>query len=122
MTEGNKFGKIAETIAAEFLITQGYTVRERNWRCGHLEIDIIAQKENIIVFVEVKARNGKYSDPLDAVDNKKIKRITNAANGYISSLQYDFDCRFDIIAITGNEKDYSLEHIEDAFIPPLRSY
>lgn len=120
--ESGIFGKYAENLASEYLITQGYTIRERNWRMNHLEVDIIAQKAETIVFVEVKARKGNFLDPLDAVDEKKMKRIANAANVYMNHLEYAMDARFDIITVVGDMESNTLEHIEDAFIPSLRSY
>lgn len=120
--QGNEWGAAGENLATEHLIKEGYTIRERNWKCGKLEIDIIAQTGSMIVFVEVKSRNGKHGDPLDAIDSQKINRIVNAANIYMKSIDYDMDSRFDVIAITGNANDYTLEHIPDAFFPPLRSY
>ena len=117
----NRIGKAAEKISTEYLIKQGYTIRETNWRMNHLEVDIIAQKGDMIIFIEVKARNGKHDDPLDAVDAKKIKHLVKAANVYLQSETYDYDCRFDVITLTGTPDEYVLEHIEDAFIPPLQS-
>ena len=59
-----EWGKMAEDIAAEYLLTNGYIIRERNWRIGNrIEIDIIAEKDGIIVFVEVKAREGDFQSP-----------------------------------------------------------
>ena len=117
--ESKEWGKRAEQLAADLLICKGYFIRERNFRMGHLEIDIIAQKGTTVCFIEVKARNGKNEDPLDAVDKNKVRRIVKVADSYMRSLDYDMDCRFDIITITGTEDDYNIEHIEDAFFPPL---
>lgn len=117
-----KWGYIAETIASEYLISEGYVIRERNWRVSNtLEIDIIAEKNLEMVFVEVKARSGEWEDPEDAVDNKKIKKITNGADIYLRALPRAYDYRFDIIAITGNKENYKLEHYPDAFFPPLKT-
>ena len=121
MAEHNEWGKIAEQIAAEHLIKQGYVVRERNWQPmhGHVEIDIISQKDNVLIFIEVKARQSEDYDPADAVDDKKIRKLVRAAESYLRSQEYDFEYRFDIIAVTGNEQHHTLDHIEDAFLPPL---
>ena len=121
MAEHNEWGKIAEQIAAEHLIKQGYVVRERNWQPmhGHVEIDIISQKDNVLIFIEVKARQSEDYDPADAVDDKKIRKLVRAAESYLRSQEYDFEYRFDIITVTGNEQHHILDHIEDAFLPPL---
>lgn len=116
-------GPFGERVAAEFLIKEGYTIRERNWHCRNKkEIDIIAQLGTLIVFVEVKSRSGTFQDPVEAVTRKKIGHIVSAANVYMNMLEYDFDVRFDIISVTGNYKEYHIEHIPDAFIPPLRGW
>lgn len=114
------WGVQAEDIAAGYLMKNGYVVRERNWRVGNtLEIDIIAEKGLEMVFVEVKARNGEWEDPADAIDDKKIRKICNGADIYLRNLPHTYDYRFDIITLTGNTSDYQLEHYEDAFMPPL---
>ncbi len=119
-----EWGKEAEQIAADYLVSRGYVVRERNWRPAHshLEVDIITQYQDSIVFVEVKARGPKSEDPLDAVDEKKIRRLVRAANAYLNTLRYDFQYRFDIITIDGTPESYKLDHIEDAFLPPLSHF
>lgn len=100
--ESKAFGEYAEQKAMEYLLMNGYTIRERNWRPlnSHLEIDIIAQKDGVLVFVEVKARTSSLTDPADAVDGKKIKRLFRAANIYYGSVAEDLDYRFDIITVT----------------------
>lgn len=116
------WGWQAEQIAADFLIAEGYVIRERNWRLGNtLEIDIIAEKGKEMVFIEVKARSGDWDAPEDAVDNKKIRKIVRGADIYLRNLPYAYDYRFDIIAITGDAGNYSIEHYPDAFFPPLSS-
>ena len=83
-SEANDWGHDAEMLARDYLISQGYTVREMNWRIGSaLEIDIIAQMENVIVFVEVKARKSK--DPVEAVDRKKRSKMVIGANAYLNA-------------------------------------
>lgn len=116
----SEFGKFAESVATDYLISKGYAIRERNWRCGKLEIDIIAQLGITMVFVEVKGRSGEWEDPEEAVTRKKIRRVCNAADSYLQQLEFDFFYRFDIIAVTGTMESYTLEHYEDAFLPPLR--
>jgi len=119
-----QWGMAAENIAAEFLLRKGYTIRERNWRPkgSHLEIDIIAQLGKEMVFVEVKARNSDGIDPVEAVDTAKIKKIVRAANIYLAALPHEFFYRFDIITVKGDEAEYELDHIPDAFLPPLSTY
>lgn len=94
---------------------QGYEIREQNYQTRYGEIDIIAEKENTIVFVEVKYRTSdRYGDPLEAVHPAKQKKISRVASGYYSRYYYNrnVSCRFDVIAVYGTEK---VVHIENAF-------
>lgn len=116
----NEFGEIAENIAYEFLKQKLYTILERNWRFGKNEIDIIAQKNDTLIIVEVKARKSNFfEEPQDAVGRNKQKRTVLAADAYIQKKEIDLPVQYDIIAITGSEKKHKLEHIEDAFVPEL---
>ena len=120
MAQHNSLGQWGENLACEKLITEGYAITERNWRCNHWEIDIIAMKGNRIVFVEVKTRSDDYVDPLESIDRKKIIYLTRAANVYIQMYNIPHEPQFDIILIVGSpEKGYQLEHIPDAFMLPL---
>ena len=120
MASHNEFGQISEDRAVAYLMARGYTIRERNWRIGHKEIDIIAQKGGTIAFIEVKARkNNKYGDPTDAVTDSKIRNIIQAANAYVRYHRIDLSARFDIISIIGEPGNQTIEHIEDAFHSPL---
>lgn len=121
--EALKWGKQAENIVCEYLISKGYTVRERNWRpsTSKSEIDLIAQKDDTLVFVEVKARSDKDLDPAEAMTQEKIKNVVRGANSYLRNQDFDFYYRFDVAAVSGNAEDYKLDYLEDAFLPPLRS-
>lgn len=119
--EANKWGHQAELIVKEYLQTKGYTVRETNWRpkSSRSEIDIIAQKDDTIIFVEVKARKDKDFDPADAVTPDKIRKLVRGANSYLDIQQFDFFYRFDVATVSGTPDDYTIDYIEDAFLPPL---
>lgn len=121
--EALKWGKQAENIVCEFLISKGYTVRERNWRphSSKSEIDLIAQKDDTLIFVEVKARSDRDVDPAEAITSEKIKHVVRGANSYLQSQDYEYYYRFDVAAVSGNIDDYKLDYLEDAFLPPLRS-
>lgn len=114
-----EFGKFAEEKAAEFYISNGYAIRERNWRLGKIEIDIIAQEGNTIVFIEVKARSGRDMSPADAVTLDKMKKMTRGADSYLKSMNGDYEYRYDIFALTGDFITYSTEVFMDAFVSPL---
>lgn len=115
------FGKFAEGKAAEHYISQGYAIRSRNWRLNKIEIDIIAQKGNVIVFIEVKARSGKGMEPADAVTMEKMRMISRGADYYLQRLTGRYEYRFDIFTLTGDFEDYTTEVYPDAFISPLVS-
>jgi putative endonuclease len=117
MAEHNELGIQGELMAVDFLIKNGYKIRDKNWRFQKAEVDIIAQKEDTIVCVEVKTRSSDYfGDPQDFVSKKKIKLLVKAMDHYVISKDLDVDVRFDIIAIVKNKNQNSLEHIEDAFL------
>ena len=119
MARHNDLVKRGEGVAADYLEQQGYSILERGWRSGHKDIDLIAFKQGILAFVEVKTRkNNAYIQPQQAVDRHKIKLLMTAANRYICNNNIDAEIRFDIVAITGTDySNYKIEHIEQAFLP-----
>lgn len=116
-----EWGKKAEEIVRDWLITKGYTVRDFNWRpaSSKSEIDIIAQKDDTLAFVEVKARSDNDLDPAEAITPDKIRKVVRGANSYLATTEFDFFYRFDVATVTGNPDDYHLDYLEDAFLPPL---
>lgn len=120
MAKHNDIGKTGEQLAVDYLIKKGYSIIERNWIHGKLEIDIIAIYKGQIVFIEVKTRTDDwFAEPKDAVNKKKIRNIVRAADAYIKINSIDLEPRFDIVDIVGDIGDMKIEHIEDAFVPPL---
>ena len=117
-------GTEGEQAACEFLVSKGYTVRETNWRMGHLEIDIVAQesKANCLHIVEVKTRTStEYFDPMEAITPRKIRNLVNAANGYIGLNELPMSVQYDVMIIEGQAPDFKIHFYADAFEPPLRS-
>lgn len=116
MAEHNELGKLGEEKAVEYLQKNGYAVLQTNFVFQKAEIDIIAQKENILAVVEVKTRSSiEFGLPQDFVKPKKIQLLVKAINQYIIENDLDVDARFDIISIYKNGKEYEIEHLEDAF-------
>lgn len=116
MAEHNELGKFGEEMAVAFLEKEGYTILETNWTFQKAEIDIIAQKENILAVVEVKTRSSlDFGLPQDFVKPKKIQLLVKAVDEYVSSQDLDVDVRFDIIAIHKEGKSFVIEHLIDAF-------
>lgn len=119
MAQHNTLGKWGETIAVEYLITLGYAIVETNWRSGHYEIDIIATKGNRMIFVEVKTRANEDYDPLEAIDTRKKNHMVRSAHNYITARDLPYETQYDIVTIIGDQHQYRLEHIPDAFIPSV---
>lgn len=113
-----ELGNEGEMTARDYLMQQGYTIVDTNWQFGHLEIDIIAQKENTLVFAEVKTRSSTaVLEPQMAVNHQKQKNIIRAANAYILKNRFNCEARFDIITVVKNEKGTVVEHLPDAYGP-----
>ena len=120
MAEHNDFGAWGEERAREYLITHGYTIIEHDTRKGGSEIDLIALKNDRIIFIEVKTRREGSFDPMEAITPKKIRNICRAADNFVRTYNYRQEVQFDIICVVGSsEHDYTIEHLPDAFYPPL---
>ena len=117
MAAHNELGKLGEEMAVAFLEKAGYIILETNWTFQKAEVDIIAQKDNILVIVEVKTRSSiEFGLPQDFVKSKKIQLLVKAVNEYVIKKDLEVEVRFDIIAIHKNFKKYEIEHIIDAFL------
>ncbi len=120
MAEFHELGEKGEDIAATYLRNNGYKILETNWRKGSLEVDIIAQKEDILVITEVKTRSTNYfGEPEEFVTKAKQKNLIKAANIYIQLHNLDVETRFDIISVLIKGDQHKIHHIEDAFYPTL---
>ena len=122
MAAHNNLGKWGEQQAAEYLQRKGYSICHRNWRFGHRDLDITALTPDgdTLVVVEVKTRSSKeYTAPEEAVDWRKMRNLAVAANAYIRRYQLSCDIRFDIISVLGDGHEAEIDHIENAFLPPM---
>ena len=110
-------GMLGENKAAEYLLNNGYTILERNWHFGHLELDIVSKINKQIVFVEVKTRKHLgFGGALMAVTVNKQKNIVIAAQAWLQEhYLWDCPCRFDVICLTGKQNTLLLEHYPNAF-------
>lgn len=105
-----------ENAARKLLLKKGYKILERNYRFRKAEVDLIAQTQDQIIFVEVKSRTSKWIAHLaDHVSKKKIRLVVEAADHYVNNNKLDMEVRFDIITVLKTKKGLELEHIEDAF-------
>lgn len=117
MAGHNELGINGEDLAVAFLQKKNYQILKRNYRFQKAEVDIIAQKENKIVAIEVKTRSSsEFGDPQDFVKPKQIQSLVKAINHYVESQNLDVEVRFDIIAILKKDSETRIEHIEDAFL------
>ncbi|MGB5371696.1 MAG: YraN family protein [Flavobacteriaceae bacterium] len=116
MGEHNEFGKHGEDIAVAYLIEKGYEVVYRNFRYLKGEIDIIAQKNDVLAMVEVRSRSDdRIIKIADTVGRKKIALLVMTADRFVTERNLDVEVRFDIIAILKNTKIFKIEHLEGAF-------
>lgn len=122
MAKNNTVGKWGEELAHDLLVSKGYAIVETNWHMEHYEIDIVAMHAGRLVFVEVKTRSDIADDPAAAVDRRKMKRMAVAADCFIRTRNMPHEVQFDIITISGKPDNYTIEHIADAFLPPLHTY
>lgn len=107
-----KFGAFGERKAVKFLKKNGYKIVERNYKCPFGEVDIIAQKGEVLAFIEVKSRHGDdFGKPAQAVDAERRARYVRSAKYYFSGRTIDVVVRFDIIEFLNGE----INHIENAF-------
>lgn len=117
-TEQQKQGAHGERIAADYLLSKKYQILETNWRCGHLEVDIIASNEEMLVLVEVKTRKSNaFGEPEEFVGLAKRKNLIRAANIYLERTGITKEVRFDIISVILDQGIESVKHLEDAFKP-----
>lgn len=120
MAQHNELGKRGEEEAVEYLKSKGYKIVCRNWRFYGYEIDIVAENEEFIVFVEVKTRTSvQWGNPVGFVDRSRMCRMLDAADHYLIEMDVDKPARFDIIGLAWNGRGFDLEHIDDAFLPFL---
>jgi putative endonuclease len=119
MATHNDLGRKGEALAKVHLEVAGYEIMDENWVFGKAEIDLVAYKEGIIIFTEVKTRTGNgFGEPEDFVDARKQKLLVQAADEYIYLMNHQGDVRFDIISVLfDRNNNYKLKHIEDAFWP-----
>ncbi len=121
MARHNILGKLGEDAACEYLIKCGYIIRERNWRMEHLEVDIIAEKNNTIILVEVKTSSIDSLSAASAINAKKQAHLLRAANAYIKYLKLPLNVQIDVICVSGDGPcNFKIDHIQDAIRPRIR--
>ena len=116
MASHNELGEKGEQLAVDFLVENNYDIIERNYRFDKAEVDIIAQKEDVLAIIEVKTRSTTgFGNPQDFVKPKQIQRLVKAVDQYVTSNGLEVEVRFDIIAIVKQNNQFKIEHLENAF-------
>lgn len=111
------FGRYGEELARRYLQNIGYEIVTNNWRCPFGEIDIIAQKDNILVFVEVRSRHAETTEAsFESINTRKRKKLAALANKYIDDHELDdVIWRIDVIGVAVPRTGKAIiEHVEDA--------
>ena len=114
-----KLGAWGEDVAALQLEADGFAIIERNWRCRHGEIDLIAQKGELVAFVEVKTRKGRdMGAPEEALTQRKAKKLMKLGQLYVAQKELDVDWRIDLMAVELDKSGKLLrcEHIPNAVL------
>ena len=118
-----KLGKMGEDKACEYLEGIGHTILERNWRCGHLETDIVSMAPDGVHFVEVKSRVAPVSaEPEENVGYAKQRKLTAGALKYLHSKENnrkftDAEVFFDVISLIFEGEKIDVRYFPQAFIP-----
>jgi putative endonuclease len=124
MGRGHERGKRGEGLAAEFLVARGWTILERNWRDGPRELDLVALRDGVLAFVEVKTRSGgACGSPLEGITRRKRREVERAAAAWLqqwgdarSPLR---TIRFDAVAVhlspDRGRRGAEVVHLEDAW-------
>lgn len=119
----NRFGLVGERVAERWLLARGWRVLQRRYRNGHRDIDLIAERDGLVAFVEVKARSGdQFGDPVEAVNWKKRNELARSAMTWIDrhgkpGEQY----RFDVIGVLVTGVRVRVRHVENAFLLSRRA-
>ncbi|MDE6544785.1 MAG: YraN family protein [Paramuribaculum sp.] len=121
MARHNRLGAEGERIAAEYLIARGYTIHKQDERMASRgEIDIIAFKDEEVVFVEVKTRTAPDTDPMEVFGDRRRARMCSAADSFIRNMDLRQSPRFDIIIVNMlPDGTHTVSHYPDAFFPQL---
>lgn len=109
-----RLGEEGEGLAARFLEARGYRIVARRWRGAGREIDLIAEKGDVVAFVEVKTRRAPLAPPALAVDHRKRRQLAAAAR--VAETRWPGRAfRFDIVGVVVEEGRIRVEHLTDAF-------
>ena len=110
-------GRYGEQAAADYLAAHGYELLDRNWRCSTGELDIVAREGAVVVFVEVKTRNGTgFGHPFEAITGTKRARLRQTAAAWLSARKLgSVPIRLDAIGVLVQSGKVQIEHLKQVF-------
>jgi putative endonuclease len=111
VAQHNITGQQGELLAQQYLLVNGYVILHTNWRYRKYEIDIVAQKNNTLIFVEVKTRSGSINNVNEIITRAKQKQLVDALHNYCILHNVNIDAQIDILIISNAT---SIEHLQDA--------
>lgn len=116
-----QIGSKGEELARKFLISNNYQIIKTNFHSPYGEIDIIAEDNGTLVFIEVKTRSSDLDSALNSISISKRKKISKTASLFLSAHRplEDMFTRFDVIVVINSKTHTSLKHIKEAFVPTL---
>ena len=116
-------GETGERIAERWLRRRGWRILHRRFRSGHRDIDLVAERDGTVAFVEVKARRGAgFGGPVGAVNWRKRRELTRSALVWIDRHGRAPECyRFDVIGVLVEGTRVRIRHVEDAFSLPVKT-
>ena len=113
-------GKESEQVAESYLKNKGFVIHFKNKRFGRYEVDLVCEKNEVIVFVEVKSLSSNHcKKPFESVNRSKQEKIIQVADQVIHTYFPNKESRFDVISMIGESKNYKIEHIKNAFTPEI---
>ena len=116
-------GKRGEDLALAWLLEHGFRLRDRNWRSGHKELDLVVESAERVHVVEVKTLTPPLLvRPFEKVDAAKQRRLTAAASQYIAERRVDKEVQFDIVSVVLDGDRTEVEYIPEAFLPIRSKY
>lgn len=115
----SRIGQTGEDVACDFLLSRGHQILDRNWRSGHLELDIVSEASDGLHFVEVKARTAPVTSTItDQVNVVKQKRISAAALQYLNKNHLTGqEVFFDIVSVMFSGGETVVRYFPQAWIP-----
>ena len=117
-SERQRFGVTGEVVAERWLRHRGWRVLQRRFRSGRRDIDLIAERDGMVAFVEVKARqSGEFGGPMEAVNWRKQRELVRSASVWIDRHGRPGECyRFDVIGVLMEGERVRVRHVENAFL------